>query len=64
MRLLRDYLAKLQRPVKAALLDALKPHLKGVLPTYYFSYLFPKRYDEDDDVEQSHDDLHTSNADH
>ena len=58
MRLLREYLAKLQRPVKAALLDALKPYLKGVVPTYYFSYLFPKGC-EDEEMP----DAHTSSAD-
>ena len=42
MRLLREYLASLDAPVRAALLAELKPHLKGVLPSYYFSSIYPR----------------------
>lgn len=42
MRLLRAYLAKLETPVRAALLAELKPHLRGVLPSYYFASIYPR----------------------
>jgi hypothetical protein len=52
MRLLRAFLDKLEPPVRAALLAELKPHLKGVVPSYYYASLYPRGADEAEDAVQ------------
>tara|TARA_B100000683_G_scaffold44511_1_gene40503 strand:+ start:1017 stop:1208 length:192 start_codon:yes stop_codon:yes gene_type:complete len=47
MRGLRDYLKTLEKPIRAALLEDLKPHLKGVIPSYYFSSLYPRGIEDE-----------------
>ena len=50
MRLLRAYLANLEPPVRSALLAELKPHLKGVLPSYYYASIYPRDEPEHEPV--------------
>lgn len=52
MRLLRVYLAKLEKPVRAALLAELRPHLKGIVPSCYYASLY-SRADEVECVDEA-----------
>lgn len=51
MRSLRQFFSGLDKPTRAALLTNVKHILKGVIPTYYWSSLYPKKVKQSEDVE-------------